>query len=175
MKFPQFWTNGLSFGYNATHPLHSEFLSMRSFRSLATRALVAAAVIGLGAAAMPAPAQAWWHGGWHGGWGFGGVVIGVPPVVLAPPAVVVAPPAVVVAPPPPVYYAAPPVAYYAPAPAVVATPAPAVAVTAAPTYASASGQSCYAGAYVCPLEHATPIGANCSCPANEGRVHGQVR
>jgi hypothetical protein len=172
MKFPQFWTNGLSFGYNATHPLHSELLLMRSFRSLATRALVAAAVIGLGAAAMPAPAKAWWRGGW----GFGGVVIGLPPVVIAPPAVVVAPPApVVVAPPPPVYYAAPPVAYYAPAPAVVATPAPAVAVTAAPTYASAAGQGCYAGAYVCPLEQATPVGADCSCPANEGRVAGQVR
>jgi hypothetical protein len=146
---------------------------MSPFRSVATRALVAAAVIGLGAAATPTPAKAWWHGGW----GFGGVVIGLPPIVVAPPApVVVAPPApVVVAPPPPVYYAAPPVAYYAPAPAVVATPAPAVAVTPAPTYASALGQGCYAGAYVCPLEQATPVGADCSCPANEGRVSGQVR
>jgi hypothetical protein len=153
MKFPQFWTNGLRFGYNATHALHSEYLNMRSFRTLATRALVAAAIIGIGAAAMPAPAQAWWRGGW----GFGGVVIGVPPVVIAPPAVVYAPP------PPPVYYAPPPVAYYGPAPAVAATPV------------STSGQGCYAGAYVCPLEQATPVGANCSCPANEGRVYGQVR
>jgi len=59
--------------------------------------------------------------------------------------------------PPPVVVAPPPV--YAPAPSY--TPAQA-------------GQGCYAGAYVCPLEHATPVGSPCSCPANNGRVAGQV-
>ncbi len=125
---------------------------MTTFRSLAARWLprlaLAAGVIGLGAAAMPAPAQAWWRGGW--GW-HGGVVFGVvPPVFLPPP--------VVYAPPPPVYYA-PPAYYAAPAPAY--SPA-------------ATGQSCYAGAYVCPLLHAQPVGANCGCPAYGGRVDGQV-
>jgi hypothetical protein len=87
------------------------------------------------------------HAWWRGGpyVGFGFF----PPVVVAPPPVYY--------PPPPVYYAPPPV--YAPAPAY--SPAQA-------------GQGCYAGAYVCPLEHATPVGAPCSCPANNGRVSGQV-
>ena len=109
------------------------------------RLALAAGVIGLGAAGMPAPAQAWWRGGW--GWD-GGVVFGVAPPVYLPPPVVYAPP--------PVYYAPP--AYYVP-------PAP----------YSATGQACYAGAYVCPLLNAQPVGASCGCPAYGGRVYGQVR
>jgi uncharacterized membrane protein len=61
-------------------------------------------------------------------------------------------------PPPPVYY--PPPAYYAP-----------------PTYyGPAATGGCYAGPYVCPLQGATPAGAPCSCPTNEGgRVAGRAR
>lgn len=64
---------------------------------------------------------------------------------------------------PPVVYAPPPV-YYAPGP--VYGPGP--------TYGPA-GQACYAGPYVCPLDQPTPAGAQCSCPANQGRVYGQAR
>lgn len=64
---------------------------------------------------------------------------------------------------PPVIYAPPPVVY-APPPVVYA-PAP------PPAYVPA-GQTCYAGAYVCPLERATPVGAGCSCPTNTGRAYG---
>ena len=55
---------------------------------------------------------------------------------------------------PPVYYAAPPVAYYS----------------------RPSGQACYAGPYVCPLDQAGPVGSPCSCPTNGNtRSRGQVR
>jgi hypothetical protein len=55
---------------------------------------------------------------------------------------------------PPVYYG-PPVAYYPPPP-------------------PRAGQACYAGAYVCPLDQPGPMGAPCSCPANNGRVGGRI-
>jgi hypothetical protein len=63
--------------------------------------------------------------------------------------------------PPPVYVAPPVV--YAPRPVYVAP---------APAYTSAR---CYAGAYVCPLDHPTPVGAGCSCPTNGGRAYGDAR
>lgn len=63
---------------------------------------------------------------------------------------------VFVAPPvfigPPVYYGAP--VYYPP-------PRP-------------IGEACYAGAYVCPLDHPGPVGAPCSCPTNGGRAGGRI-
>jgi len=74
------------------------------------------------------------------------------PRVFFGPSVVFAPPVVLG---PPVVYAPPPV--YAPA----------------PVYA---GQGCYAGAYVCPLERATPAGGSCSCPVTGNtRVYGSAR
>ena len=109
------------------------------------RAAALGALAGLalaaGLVAAPSPAKAWWRGGiWI-----------APPVVVAPPYY----------PPPPAYYPPPP-AYYAPPPPVVYAPPGAVAP-------SQSAQSCYAGAYVCPLEYAMPAGANCSCYDNGGR------
>ena len=65
-------------------------------------------------------------------------------------------PPIVVVPyaPPPVYYGAPPVAYYS----------------------RPAGQACYAGPYVCPLDQAGPVGAQCSCPTNgKTRSWGQIR
>jgi hypothetical protein len=122
---------------------------MTAYRPWMTRFAWVAGVAAIGLAMTPAPARAWWRGGW----GYnGGIVIGVvPPFFLPPPVVYAAPPPVYYAPPPPPYYSAP--AYH-------------------PTV---SGQSCYAGAYVCPLEHATPVGANCSCPSYGRPAYGQVR
>ena len=114
--------------------------------SFLTRLLVAAALCG--GVMAPAAANAWgWHGGWGGGWGGrGGVYFGfAPPVYIGPP----------------VIYAGPPVVY-APGPPVYAAPA-------------ATGQACYAGAYVCPLDNPGPAGAPCTCPANVGRVQGLIR
>jgi hypothetical protein len=59
--------------------------------------------------------------------------------------------------PPPIYYYPPP-AYYPPPPATYAPPAPPVA----------GGQSCYAGAYVCPMDNPVPSGAACYCLGNQG-------
>jgi len=121
-----------------------------------------------GAVMAPVAANAWgggggggWRGGggaWHGGgwgggccWGGGGVFLGfVPPFYYAPPVYIG----------PPVVYAPPPV-YGAPAPGYAPGPA--------------GGTSCYAGAYVCPLENPGPAGAPCTCPTNTGRVAGAVR
>ncbi len=94
------------------------------------------------------PVAAWWHGG---------VFIGgyVPPVVVGPP--------VVYAPPPPVY------GYpYYPPPAVAYPPS-------APPPATASG-TCYAGAYVCPLDRPPTPDGSCSCPTgyDGGRVYGHL-
>ncbi len=77
----------------------------------------------------------------------------------------VAPPAVIVPPvyefyyPAPVYYS-PPVYDYPP-PAKASVPV---------------GYTCYAGAYVCPLENRHPVGGYCACPAYGGsNVAGTVR
>ena len=69
-------------------------------------------------------------------------------------------------PPPPVYY--PPPAYYPPPPVAYAAPPAAAAPGPA-------GQSCYAGAYVCPMDHPVPSGADCYCLGNGGtRVWGHA-
>jgi hypothetical protein len=86
------------------------------------------------------------HAYWHGG-----VFFGFPPVVVGPPVYY----------PPPVVYAAPPMVY-APPP-VVYDPGPPAA------------RSCYAGAYVCPLDRPTPPGGPCSCPTETGRASGNAR
>jgi hypothetical protein len=82
--------------------------------------------------------------------GFGFPLYFPPPLYYPPP--VYAPPPVVYAPPPPVTYAPPP-----------AYPPP------------SRGQSCYAGAYVCPMDHPTAPGNACYCPGNGGeRVWGHA-
>ena len=74
--------------------------------------------------------------------------------------------------PPPVYY---PPAYY-PAPPVYYTPPPAQSYPPGPAVGSAAGgQSCLAGAYVCPMERPVPSGAACYCPGNNGqRIAGRA-
>jgi hypothetical protein len=89
---------------------------------------------------------------------FVGVGIGVPgypaPYYYAPPPVYYPPPRVYYAPPPPVVYAPPPVTYAPP---------------------MRAAQSCYAGAYTCPMERPTTPGAACYCAGNGGnRVWGQA-
>jgi hypothetical protein len=70
----------------------------------------------------------------------------------------------------PFYYAQP--YYYVPPPVVYAPPV----YTAPPAYVPPdTAQSCYAGAYVCPLARPAPTGQPCSCPAEGGgRVGGRV-
>jgi hypothetical protein len=64
--------------------------------------------------------------------------------------------------PGPYYY--PPPAYYPPPPPVVYSPPQAYA----PANAGA-GQMCYAGAYVCPMDHPVAAGAGCYCLGNGGQ------
>lgn len=68
--------------------------------------------------------------------------------------------------PPPVYY--PPPTYYAPPPPVVYAPPSAYA----PQYQS--GQSCYAGAYVCPMDRPVTPDSGCYCTVNGARVWGRA-
>jgi hypothetical protein len=109
-----------------------------------------------GASLFPAAAQAWWRGG---------VYFGFPPVVVAPPPAYYYPPPVYVGPPP--VYAAPPPIYSAPPPIYSAPP---------PGYSSAppSGQACYAGPWVCPMQQPTASGSSCFCIANGDRVWGRT-
>lgn len=151
------------------------------------RALAGAAVLGCLAlsAGLASPANAWWRGGFF---------IGVPgPFVFAPP--VYAPPRVYAPPPmyapPPVYsqpgesppegyqespdaYAEPPAGY----PEYPEAQEPSAGYPQAPEQYGQSGntaQSCFAGRYVCPLEHAAPVGGKCWCPGNRGeRQYGQA-
>ena len=70
--------------------------------------------------------------------------------------------------PPPVYYPPPPPVYYAPPPMVYAPPQ---------TYSPPppNGQTCYAGAYSCPMDHPVATGAGCYCLGNGGqRVWGRA-
>ena len=64
---------------------------------------------------------------------------------------------------PPTFYYSPPQTYYQPPPQ---------------GYSQAQGgggQSCYAGAYVCPMDRPVATGANCYCPGNNGqRVPGRA-
>jgi hypothetical protein len=116
------------------------------------RGTVAAAL--LATLAAPLPAHAWWRGGGFGVGLAAGTLFGLAVPALTAPGYYY---------PPPVYYAPPPV-YYAPPPAY-----------AAPGYvAPASGQGCYAGAYVCPLDRPSPVGSPCSCPSNQGRAYGRT-
>ena len=68
------------------------------------------------------------------------------------------------------YYYAPPYFYYSP-PQTYYQPPP-------QGYSQAQGgggQSCYAGAYVCPMDRPVATGANCYCPGNNGqRVPGRA-
>ena len=78
--------------------------------------------------------------------------------------VVVPPPLYYAPPPPPVYYAPPPVTYTPPGfyDGPAGRPAP-------------RGASCDAGATMCPMEVARPIGATCYCGTPGGRAYGTVR
>ncbi|WP_428484856.1 hypothetical protein [Rhodopila sp.] len=118
-----------------------------SLRS-ATIALAACAVIGA-FATVPSPAQARVFVGFGFGFpGFYGPAYLPPPIYYPPP-----------------YYAAPPVVY---TPPQVYTPGPAVSP-------GGGGQTCYAGAYVCPMERPVPSGAACYCLGNGGqRVTGRA-
>jgi hypothetical protein len=70
-------------------------------------------------------------------------------------------------PPPPVYYPPPPV-YYPPPPPIVYTPPQ---YTPAPYTANPApvGQTCYAGAYTCPMERPIASGSACYCLSNGGQ------
>ncbi len=73
-------------------------------------------------------------------------------------------PGVIVTVPPPMFYPPP---YYGPPPGYYGPPS-----YAAPQMPS--GEACYAGAYVCPLDQPGPQGAPCSCPTNHGRAGGRI-
>jgi len=69
--------------------------------------------------------------------------------------------------PPPVYY--PPLVYYYPPPAYAPPPYyPPPPATYAPAPPSGTGQSCYAQAYVCPMDNPVASGAACYCLDNQG-------
>jgi hypothetical protein len=73
--------------------------------------------------------------------------------------------------PPPVYYPPPPV-YYAPPPPVVYAPPPQTYSQAPAPY---GGQTCYAGAYVCPMDRPVAPGGSCYCLGNGAqRVWGRA-
>jgi hypothetical protein len=107
------------------------------------------------------------HGGFHngfhggccfrGGFWWPGVAFGLGLGAIAAAPYYYAPPYY-----PPVYYS-PPQTYYQPPPQ---------------GYSQAQGgggQSCYAGAYVCPMDRPVATGASCYCPGNSGqRVPGRA-
>jgi hypothetical protein len=68
--------------------------------------------------------------------------------------------------PPPVYYPPPP---YYPPPYYPPPPAYYPPRSAAPT-----GQACYAGGTVCPMEHPVGSGSSCYCTTAQGRVWGRA-
>lgn len=123
--------------------------AMRCIPALSTIRPGLPALLLAGAAAVllhPIPARAWWQGG---------VWVGVtPPVVVGPPVIYA---------PPPVYYYPPP--YYAPPPAAYPQSPP-----------PPSNGTCYAGAYVCPLDQPPAPNGACSCPTDNGggRAWGHV-
>ncbi|HEY4173044.1 MAG TPA: hypothetical protein VGM42_08440 [Rhodopila sp.] len=72
--------------------------------------------------------------------------------------------------PPPYYYPAPPAVY---APPQTYYQPPTQAYSRMP--AAGGGQSCNAGAYVCPIDRPVATGGSCSCRGNNGqRVMGQA-
>jgi hypothetical protein len=110
-----------------------------------------------------------WHGGccWGGGWGWWGpgVALGLGLGALAAPYYW----------PPPVYF---PPQVWAPPPQVWAPPQQGFSQTPqgfSQAPGGGGGQSCYAGAYVCPMERPVASGAGCYCPGNNGqRVPGRA-
>lgn len=38
-----------------------------------------------------------------------------------------------------------------------------------------AAQTCYAGAYICPLDQPAPVGGHCACPTHTGRAFGTAR
>jgi hypothetical protein len=121
------------------------------------RAWSAAVLVAGGLLAMPGPASARvWVG-------FGFPLFVGPPAYYPPP-VYYPPPAYY---PPPVYYSRPPAYYYAP------PPPPPGSGYVAPRYSS-SGQSCIAGATLCPMERPTASGSACYCTTMTGRVWGRA-
>ena len=75
--------------------------------------------------------------------------------------------------PPPVYYPPPPV-YYAPPPPVWYVQPPIAQTPIAPPSIGA-GQSCNAGAYMCPMDRPAVPGSSCYCLGNGGqRVWGRA-
>jgi hypothetical protein len=124
----------------------------RLARLLLSRPAAALGALAVGSLALASPAHAWWRGG---------VFVGIapPPLYFGPP-VFFSPPIVYA--PPPVVYAPPGSGYAGPG--------------AFPPPPAGFGQSCFAGAYMCPLPQSFPFGAACSCPDNFGRrVFGQAR
>jgi hypothetical protein len=68
------------------------------------------------------------------------------------------------------YYYYPPPYYYSPPPVIYAPPQ-----TYSPAPVGGGGQSCYAGAYVCPMDRPVATGAGCYCLGNGGqRVLGRA-
>lgn len=84
--------------------------------------------------------------------------------------------------PPPIYYPPPPVYYTPPPPVIYAQPQPPVIYAQPRAYSqgsygapSGSGQACYAGAYVCPMDRPTAGGGSCYCLGNGGqRIWGKT-
>lgn len=123
--------------------------------SLKMRALCAG--VALAALTLAAPARA-----------RVGVVFGfAPPIWVPPPAYYYPPP--VYYPPPPVYYTPPRLPpWYVPTPPVTHAP---------PAYQGGSyaATTCYAPAYVCPMETRVSIGTVCWCADNAGgRAYGRA-
>lgn len=77
--------------------------------------------------------------------------------------------------PPPIYYPPPPI-YYPPPPVYYTPPPP---VTYTPPVVGPQGyfaRTCYAGAYVCPMETRVSSGTTCWCPDNSGgRAYGRAQ
>jgi hypothetical protein len=74
--------------------------------------------------------------------------------------------------PPPVYYPPPPFyppPYYPPPPGYSAPPASYMSRPGGP-----SGQACYAGGTVCPMERPVGSGSSCYCTTGQGRVWGRA-
>ncbi|HTU54878.1 MAG TPA: hypothetical protein VMF62_12990 [Acetobacteraceae bacterium] len=116
------------------------------------RAVAGLAAVWLGVFGMVAPA----YSRVYVGFGFGFPLFIAPPLYYPPPAYYYPPPVYA---PPPGYV--PPPGYYPPPPASYAP---------APPPSSGSGQSCYAGAYVCPMDNPVASGSPCYCLGNQG-VH----
>jgi hypothetical protein len=81
---------------------------------------------------------------------------------------------------PPAYYAPPPAYYYPPPayypPPYYPPPAPYYPppVSYVPRPGGPAGQSCYAGAAVCPMERSVAPGAACYCTTAQGQVWGRA-